>query len=378
MPRPAINPVLTVALAVAWALMANGFVSAADRSDVSGPIAREAFQSPPERALSPAALVDSQTTPAKTLPLIIGRTVVTREWTRAERPASGASAQRRLSRPTSAAALMDPAAPPLPHYAGGAPPLTYTISGDPRVYTLASPTDEARVVDLKAFRATGAAPVEPMAMAAVVAPAAASNVQTPNAPSATAAGLMSQAVAAYQGGNVARALALIQQAAQQDPENPAIQAAQGEALIQTRNWPDALRAYERAMRLADIHAMRDRYLSRYAVALYLQGDRPQAIQRLASLLPAEPGARLGPAAYGAYLILGALQQQSGRPESAVAPLETATLLNPASAAAQYQLGLAYELTGRTAQALERYQRAKALNPESPEVTLALQRLQGAS
>lgn len=336
-----------------------------------GPVATETPASRPPVQPTPARLPSPVFTPAmsagqgeKALPVIIGKTVTTREWRQSARWAP--------ARVQAASPSADALSAPIKPYAGGAPPITYTVSGDPHVHRLTSP-DRARVVDLRADVSSDPAtrPDEALAMPVLAPDPATARDHAPT--------YMAQAVSHVRRGNIARALVLIEQAAAMDPDNPAIQAALGEILIQTRNWPQALRAYENAMRLADVLAMRDRYLSRYAAALYLQGNRPLAVARLASLLPSEPGARLGPAAYGAYFIYGALLQELGRAEAAIAPLQIASTLNPESATTRLTLGLAYELTGQRQAAREQYQRALSLNPASQEASQALQRVQaGAS
>ncbi len=240
---------------------------------------------------------------------------------------------------------------PLPHYYGGAPPISYTVVGSSvhgpeTVYTLPPGSTEEEILNALSY--------------------------DPETAPESAEAHMYQALSHFRRRHYQRALALVEQAVEMAPENPNIMAALGEVQLKLENHKEAIKAYETAIKQAEKPKLKQKYLKRYTVALYLQGKRPQAIKKIARLLQNE--SQLLQEEYLPYFILGTLYQEVDNTPKAIPMLKKAATLNPDSSEIQFNLGLAFEFSGKFSQAKTHYQKALSLDPKAEDIAMALRRV----
>ncbi len=235
----------------------------------------------------------------------------------------------------------------LPRYYGGTPPISYTLSGSDKVYTLAPGSTDEEVISALSF--------------------------DPDTSQESAEAHMYQALSHFRRRNYPRALELVEQAVEMDPENPNIMAALGEIQLKLERHGEAIKAYETAISHAVKPQLKQKYLKRYAVALYLQGKRPQAVKKIARLVEKE--SKLLGKEYLPYFILGLLYQEMDETPKAIPFLEKAARLNPTSSDVQFNLGLAFEFAGQFQKAALHYGKALSLNPKAEDAAMALHRVQ---
>lgn len=246
---------------------------------------------------------------------------------------------------------------PLPRYRGDASAIQYQVSGSDQVHTLPPGQVEADF-DL------GDSPSEAVSALSF----------DPTTAEESAEAHMYQALSHYRRQNYDRALEMVEQAALMDPDNPNIQAALAEILIKLDHPKQAVKAYEKALKYAEKPALKEKYIGRYAVALYLRGERKKAVDTLETLLTEQDN--LADPQYVVHFILGTLYQELGEMEPAIVHLQRAAQLNPASPDVQFGLGLTYELSGNVAAAKAHYSKALQLKPGSRDIALALERVKG--
>ncbi len=246
---------------------------------------------------------------------------------------------------------------PVPRYRGDAPPIQYSVSGSHEVYTLPPGQVEADYnLNTHGDEGINALSFDPATA------------------EESAEAHMYQALSHYRRQNYERALTMVEQAVLMDPQNPNIQAALAEIQIKLDRPKEAVKAYEKALQHAEKPALKEKYLGRYAVALYLKGDRKKATENLEALLKEKDG--LAANQYVIHFILGTLYQEMGMLEPAIVRLQEAAKLNPDSPDVQFGLGLTYELSGNVGAAKAHYARALKLKPGARDIAMALERVKG--
>ena len=204
-------------------------------------------------------------------------------------------------------------------------------------------------------------------------------------------------VIAHQRGRREQAVAWLNRAAAQRPDDPAVQLNQGAALLANRQPAEALAPLTRAVQLAPDSAEPQLQLGAALLAtkdpaaavaplrraVELQPDNADAwnnlgvahyrLGELASALHAfQQTVALRPDALNAQKNLGNVLRLLGRPDEALAMFETAARLHPGDSDTQNNLGVAHEHARRWASAIHHYDRAIALAPQdaAPQWNLA--------
>jgi len=175
--------------------------------------------------------------------------------------------------------------------------------------------------------------------------------------------LLSDALGAYKANQFELAQKQIQQALMLDPHNADLLAAMAEVQLKLDQASLAQINYQKANELSP-----DKYATRYAQVLTINGKRQEAIQILEALYQQNP--KQPQVVY----MLGTLNEELGKTSQALNYLQQAEQLHPASADIQYNLGLAYELSGDPEQAEKHYRQALSLNPKATDISKALARV----
>lgn len=171
------------------------------------------------------------------------------------------------------------------------------------------------------------------------------------------------ALTAYKANQFALAQKQVQQALLLDANNADLLAALAEIQLKQGEPTLAEQNYAKAHSVAG-----EKYGTRYAQVLTLDGKRHEAIQVLETLY------RQNPKQVQVAYMLGTLNEEIGETSRALTYLQQAAQLHPASADIQYNLGLAYELSGDREQAEKHYRQALGLSPNASDVVKALARV----
>jgi tetratricopeptide (TPR) repeat protein len=132
-----------------------------------------------------------------------------------------------------------------------------------------------------------------------------------------------------------------------------------------QTWPEALDAYDRALRM---DPRRAEALINSGTLHYEQGDLGAAARCFTGAVSLEPGNAL------AQFNLGSVLDESGRPEEARHYLRQAVHLNPDYSDAHYNLAFVCEKLGAFEEARRHWRRYVELDPASPWCEYARQRL----
>ena len=153
------------------------------------------------------------------------------------------------------------------------------------------------------------------------------------------------------------ALTLWRATAANVPANARAEYNLGDALVEADRWPEAIGAYERALRLEP-----DYFSARYnlAKALSQAGRLPEALDGY------EQAVRLAPANAAVRYDLGIALSRVGRWPEAVAANEEAVRLAPESAEARSNLGNTLLQVGRIPESVVQFKQALRLKPDFPE------------
>lgn len=117
---------------------------------------------------------------------------------------------------------------------------------------------------------------------------------------------------------------------------------------------------------------RDYRVSSLIADIYLdQGQTDYALRALQRAIDRAEAAGSAEVLSGAYLKLGLVQRNLGRPTEALNSFQRAASVNPASWQAHYNVGVSYLESGRLADAILPLETAAALSPASGEARLAL-------
>ena len=160
-----------------------------------------------------------------------------------------------------------------------------------------------------------------------------------------------------------QALAEFQWAVIIDPQNPAFQAALGDAYVQTSNLPPALAAYQRATELAPKDATYWRLLAGFCAQYTYQVAEVgvPAAQKVLMLIPEEAAS---------YDLLGWMYLMANVPDLAEGNFLRALSLDPYFAPAHLHLGELYLQLGKMDSAREHLVQAQTLDPQGEDGALA--------
>ncbi|MDX2084984.1 MAG: tetratricopeptide repeat protein [Candidatus Melainabacteria bacterium] len=218
---------------------------------------------------------------------------------------------------------------PLPRYAGGAPPISFSVATTGEVKTALS----------------------------------ASNASQTN-PEAKLLAPVQQALAHFQANQPQQALAAMKQAVALAPDNPLVWAAMAELCLSLNQPQASVEAYAKAYQLQP----KD-YATTYAQALLQWPDASVRLQRLGGLALAHPKEATIQALVGTEALAQA------QPQQALTYLQQAVELDSTLTSAWYNLGLAYEQLGRYAQAQAAYTQVLTLESTADDARVALARIQ---
>lgn len=238
---------------------------------------------------------------------------------------------------------------PLPRYKGGAPPIqaaTLDSKGQPIVL-------KPKNMAIPEF-GVGGQPVNPQNML----------FQAESEDTSTRVNrLMASALEHYRDNAWDQALQDIRQAVVMDSTNADLYAAQAEIEVKQSNLINAVKSYEKAVKLAP-----GKHDYRYAQVLVMAGRRADAIRVLERLYHENPNRAQ------VIFMLGTLHEEQGNMQRALEYLKQAAQLHPGSADVQYNLGLAYELSGSREEAELHYRKALNLDPKARDAAQALERV----
>ena len=163
-------------------------------------------------------------------------------------------------------------------------------------------------------------------------------------------------------GNYQAAVEFYQQAIGLEPNNADFQYALGYAMANLQNYPAAATAYRRAAQLdrKNVNARIG-----LGVVLFQQKDYSGAFKAYQEAIAIDPKS------WQAYSSMGLVLIQQGNFTSAVTVLEQAAKLAPKQAGVQLKLGTALLRSGNTSEGVAAFEEASKLEPKNPEVQLEI-------
>ena len=160
---------------------------------------------------------------------------------------------------------------------------------------------------------------------------------------------------ACQAGNAKQAVTLIDRAIQIDPNEWRYHCGRGEVLLAVNQYPDAIAAFEQALRL---NGDAPEALFRLAVTLHQTHELDRAIAMYQRLLSINPNLA------EVHNHLGSAFQSAGRLSEAIAAFRQAVRLQPVNVDALNNLGSALHEDGKPDEAIAAYNAALAFRPDS--------------
>lgn len=166
-----------------------------------------------------------------------------------------------------------------------------------------------------------------------------------------------QRIAPFARGSEDQAIKWLLRAQELEPANPVLMNETGKAYLSAGMHPEALTAFEAALRLKS-----DFNEAKLGLARALSANRreAEAVILLNELALAYPDAEV-------FFQLGRLRYNDGSFSEAIQYFQQAVKLNPWHANSLYSLGLALEASGRTAEALAYYHKVLLLNPANSDL-----------
>jgi cytochrome c-type biogenesis protein CcmH/NrfG len=137
----------------------------------------------------------------------------------------------------------------------------------------------------------------------------------------------------------------------------------GNIAFRQRDFPEAIRCYERAIRN---DARNYDAMSNLGAALFAVGRREEGLAQLRALVDRAPGFANGHFHLGTALLL------SGQLDAARLAYETAIRLSPTLAEAQHNLGVVFIQMGETSKAERAFEEALRLKPDYPDAARNLE------
>lgn len=137
--------------------------------------------------------------------------------------------------------------------------------------------------------------------------------------------------------------------------------ANGNALVQKKDYEDAIKQYQKALEEEPKNAKANLLIGLCYTQL---GDLEKGLRYIEPVTQSTPS-------YTAFYNLGLVYAALGKSEKALQAFDQAATFNAESFAVEYQKGLVYSLMKKYAEAIPCYQRALTLNPALDRARIAL-------
>lgn len=139
----------------------------------------------------------------------------------------------------------------------------------------------------------------------------------------------------------------------------------GEAYYSLKEYDKSADAYNR---LLEINKRNVGVLSRLGEIYYEKGDLEKSLdlyQKITVLEPVSENARV------AYLNMGNIMDDAGRPDEAIEMYEKALAIDGKDDSVLYNMGIAYQHAGKPELAIQSWRKALSINPDKPDHQLAI-------